>query len=148
MNDDYTFRLLMRVRYCECDAQQVVFNGRYADYADIAATEFIRVAAGGFQTLLEQGIDNQVVSLKIDWQSSAKFDDVLALDVNVGHIGNTSYSLCTNIFDYSTGRPVATITVVYVVVDTEQYQKMAIPNSLKQKLNTPLNRVLCDQAGR
>ncbi len=26
------FTLLLRVRYGECDAQQVVFNARYADY--------------------------------------------------------------------------------------------------------------------
>ena len=147
MNQNYEFRLLMRVRYCECDAQQVVFNGRYADYADIAATEFIRHAAGDFQSLLEQGVDNQVVSLKIDWQSSAKFDDVLALDVNVEHIGNTSYSLRTQIFDHLSGRPVATINVVYVVVDTQHYQKMPIPEFFKTKLHTPLNGVLCNQAG-
>ena len=34
------FELLLRVRYSECDAQEVVFNARYADYADLAATEF------------------------------------------------------------------------------------------------------------
>jgi acyl-CoA thioester hydrolase len=75
------FTLLLRVRYGECDAQQVVFNARYADYIDIAMTEYFREAVGGFQYLLEQGLDNQVVSLHIDWHSSAKFDDVLAISV-------------------------------------------------------------------
>ena len=32
------FTLLLRVRYGECDAQEVVFNARYADYIDIAMT--------------------------------------------------------------------------------------------------------------
>ena len=47
------FTLLLRVRYGECDAQQVVFNARYADYIDIALTEYFRVAVGGFQALLD-----------------------------------------------------------------------------------------------
>ena len=75
------FTLLLRVRYGECDAQQVVFNARYADYIDIAMTEYFRAAVGGFHVLLDQGLDNQVVSLHIDWLSSAKFDDVLAIEV-------------------------------------------------------------------
>ena len=32
-----TLQLLVRVRYAECDAQGVVFNARYADYADLAS---------------------------------------------------------------------------------------------------------------
>ena len=34
------FRYYMQVRYGECDAQKVVFNARYGDYTDLAATEF------------------------------------------------------------------------------------------------------------
>ena len=81
------FTLLLRVRYGECDAQQVVFNARYADYIDIAMTEYFRSAVGGFQALLDKGLDSQVVSLHIDWYSSAKFDDVLAIAVTVKRWG-------------------------------------------------------------
>ena len=41
------FRFRFRVRYNECDAQLVVFNARYADYVDLAMTEFMRAL---FQT--------------------------------------------------------------------------------------------------
>ena len=40
------FTLLLRVRYGECDAQQVVFNARYGFYIDVAATEFYRALFG------------------------------------------------------------------------------------------------------
>jgi len=33
------FRFIFRVRYAECDPQQIVFNARWGDYVDIAATE-------------------------------------------------------------------------------------------------------------
>ena len=65
-NDNPNFTLLLRVRYAECDAQQVVFNARYADYIDVAMTEYFREVVGGFQSLLDKGLDNQVVSLHID----------------------------------------------------------------------------------
>ena len=38
------FRYYLRVRYQECDPQHVVFNARYADYADLASFEFMRAA--------------------------------------------------------------------------------------------------------
>ena len=34
-----TFRLRLRVRYNECDAQGIVFNARWVDYVDIAVGE-------------------------------------------------------------------------------------------------------------
>ena len=33
-------RVLIRVRYGECDAQGVLFNARYMDLVDVAFTEF------------------------------------------------------------------------------------------------------------
>jgi acyl-CoA thioesterase FadM len=40
------FRYLLRVRYGECDAQKIVYNARYGDYVDLAATEFLRAIWG------------------------------------------------------------------------------------------------------
>ncbi|MGH9635377.1 MAG: acyl-CoA thioesterase, partial [Candidatus Angelobacter sp.] len=43
------FRYYLRVRYGECDAQKVVFNARYAEYVDLATTEFLRALGYGEQ---------------------------------------------------------------------------------------------------
>ena len=50
------FRFRFRVRYNECDAQQVVFNARYADYVDLAMTEFMRALGRDYKALLARGI--------------------------------------------------------------------------------------------
>jgi acyl-CoA thioesterase FadM len=34
--------VLVRVRFAECDAQNVVFNARYGDYVDVAVSEYYR----------------------------------------------------------------------------------------------------------
>lgn len=141
------FTLLLRVRYGECDAQQVVFNARYADYIDIAMTEYFRSAVGGFQALLEKGLDNQVVSLNIDWHSSAKFDDVLAVAVTSTKVGNTSYSFEILITDFTSQKLIAKSNITYVMVDTQHYQKTPVPDWLREKLLSTQSMPLINHAG-
>lgn len=142
-----SFILLLRVRYGECDAQQVVFNARYADYIDIAMTEYFRAAVGGFQELLDKGLDSQVVSLHIDWHSSAKFDDVLAITVSSTKVGNTSYGFEIVITDFKTQKLIAKSTTTYVMVDTQNYQKAPVPDWLREKLSSSPEIPLINQAG-
>lgn len=141
------FTLLLRVRYGECDAQQVVFNARYADYIDVAMTEYFRAAIGGFQVLLDRGLDNQVVSLHIDWYSSAKFDDVLAIEVTAKKVGNTSYTFAISISHFESRRLVVNSTITYVLVDTENFQKTSVPNWLREKLLSPALFPLINHSG-
>ena len=141
------FTLLLRVRYGECDAQQVVFNARYADYIDIAMTEYFREAVGGFQYLLDQGLDNQVVSLHIDWHSSAKFDDVLAISVTSTKLGNTSYGFDILINDYISQKLIAKSSMTYVMVDTQNYQKTLVPDWLREKLLSSALLPIVNHAG-
>jgi acyl-CoA thioester hydrolase len=141
------FTLLLRVRYGECDAQQVVFNARYADYVDVAMTEYFRAGVGGFESLLKQGLDNQVVSLHIDWLSSAKFDDVLSLRVSSKKVGNTSYTFEIVISDFGSQRLIAKSTITYVMVDTQNYQKTPIPQWLRDKFLSTAVLPVIDQAG-
>jgi acyl-CoA thioester hydrolase len=141
------FTLLLRVRYGECDAQQVVFNARYADYVDIALTEYFRVAVGGFQVLLDKGLDNQVVSLHIDWFRSAKCDDVLAIEVLLQKIGTTSYAFEISIFDFLSKKLIAKSITTYVMVDTQTYQKTPVPDWLREKLLSSASLPLINHAG-
>ena len=141
------FILLLRVRYGECDAQQVVFNARYADYIDIAMTEYFRAAVGGFQNLLNKGLDNQVVSLHIDWHSSGRFDDVLAIAVTSTKVGNTSYSFEIVISDFTSQKMIAKSSITYVMVDTKRYQKTSVPDWLREKLLSASSLPLVNHAG-
>lgn len=141
------FTFLLRVRYGECDAQQVVFNARYADYIDIAMTEYFRYSVGGFQVLLDKGLDTQVVSLHLDWHSSAKFDDVLAIAVTSNKVGNTSYSFNILVTDFASQKMIVKSTITYVLVDTQNYQKTPVPNWLRETLISSALMPIVNHAG-
>jgi acyl-CoA thioester hydrolase len=134
VNNSPPFELLLRVRYAECDAQNVVFNARYADYADLAATEFMRELVGGYQNLIAQGLDNQVVNLNISWQKSAKFDDILCLVVHVSNVGNTSFTIQITMIDWLTKQAIASAEIVYVMLDIASFTKIVISQEMRDKL--------------
>ena len=142
------FRLLLRVRYGECDAQQVVFNTRYGDYVDVAATEFYRAVFGSYQALLDQGLDSQVVRMVTDWRAPARFDDVLQLEVSTLHLGNSSFSLQVDIRRHADQAAIARSEVTYVMVDAQHYSKVAIPDAIRVRLQQGAPGVAVNQAGQ
>lgn len=146
MQNKNEFSLLVRVRYGECDAQQVVFNARYADYVDLALTEYMRHKIGGFQTLLAQGLDNQVVNLNMDFRSSARFDDVLEIEVQVLHLGNTSYRCGLIMRQYGTKQVVVEAQITYVMVDSTHFQKTPLSPWFKEQLSVSSAPVIINQA--
>lgn len=141
------FTHLLRVRYSECDTQKIVFNGKYAEFVDIAATEFTRAVWGHYNDILAMGVDSQVVNLTISWQAPSTFDDVLAIEVKAGHIGNSSYTLAFNIVNHVSGTQIATAEIVYVMVSATEFSKMSIPSDLKKKLIDGAPGVVVNHAG-
>ncbi len=141
------FRYVFRVRYGECDAQQVVFNARYGDYADQAATEFLRAIGMDYRDLLERGLDNQVVKMTMEWQSPARFDEILCAEVEAVHVGNTSYRLFVRFVENETRRAVATVEAVYVMVTTDPWEKTPIPDDIRGKLEEGARGLQLDQSG-
>lgn len=142
------FCFRFRVRYNECDAQQVVFNARYGDYVDIAMTEFMRALGRDYSQLLAAGLDNQVVKLTTEWQSPARFDDVLNVFVSLTHMGNTSFSLQADIRHADDGRAIARSEAVYVMMTTEPFEKTSVPNDLRELFQAGAPGVVIDQSGR
>ena len=141
------FRLYFRVRYSECDAQQVVFNARYGDYADLAATEFLRAIGMDYRDLLARGLDNQVVKMTLEWQSPARFDEVLCAEVDTAHLGNTSYTLAIRFHERDSRRAVATVEAVYVMVTTDPWEKTRIPEDIREQLMEGARGKVVNQAG-
>lgn len=141
------FTLLTRVRYGECDAQMVVFNARYGDYADLAATEYFRAIFGGIQALLARQLDTQVAHYRIDWKAPARFDDVLGVRVQTARVGTTSFTLEMDFFLPATQTTVAQAQLVYVLVAVPGFTKTALPPDLRAALERGAPGVVANQSG-
>ncbi len=141
------FCYLLRVRYAECDAQKVVFNGKYVEYIDIAVTEFIRVTLGSYEELNALGIDYQVVSVTVNWKAPAHFDEVLAIHVQLQKMGNTSFTLDIGFYNYQTKTLVATGQITYVLVNPKEHNKKPIPADMRAILEKGAPGVVVNHAG-
>lgn len=131
------FKVLVRIRYSDCDAQGVMFNARYGEYVDVAVTEFYRRAFGSYQDILDMGLDSQVVSLLIEWKSPCSFDDVVAISITDIRLGRTSYTIQLQFTDVETQREIASAKIVYVMVTANEHQKIAIPDDFRALLIQP-----------
>jgi acyl-CoA thioester hydrolase len=131
MSSPFTHRL--RVRYSECDAQGVVFNGHYLFYFDIAYTEFIRATHGSYQGLLDTGFDAVVAESTVRFRSAAHFDEDLELHLWVAHLGTTSMEIEATV-THGEGL-VAEIDTRYVFVDPESAEKKPMSEDLRARLS-------------
>jgi acyl-CoA thioester hydrolase len=140
------FRYYLRVRYVECDAQKVVFNSRYSEYADVGITEFLRAA--GIQEEFAKGpLDFQLVKQTIEWKAPAHFDEALELSMQATKLGNTSFTVATEFRVAGETRVLVTIETVYVLVDAHTLTKTPLPDHIRRALAHGALGKITDHAG-
>lgn len=128
MTAAFTYRF--RVRYGECDAQQIVFNARWGEYVDIAATEYTRALFGTIDPAIG-GIDWRVRKQTLEWRAPARFDWILDARVTTAAVGTTSFTLRTDFHRAGApagAPPLVSAETVYVVVDPAAGVKLAVPD--------------------
>jgi len=140
------FRYYLRVRYFECDAQKVVFNARYGDYIDLAATEYLR-ALDLINMTTGEGLDFQVVKQTTQWMAPARFDDVLELSVYASHLGNTSFTLKTDIRIAGSDEIIVTAETVNVAFDHHTLSKKALSDEARAIMQKGGPGLIVDHAG-
>lgn len=143
------FRYYLRVRYQECDAQHVVFNARYGDYADLSCFEFMRAALPRASDAFDGSFEVQTVKQVVEWTGPMRFDDVIESSIWVSRFGNTSFDLACSLRRANSGarEPNVTITTTYVHVDKETWTKKAIPPKYREALADGARGKATDHAG-
>jgi acyl-CoA thioester hydrolase len=121
-----------RVRYAECDPQGVVFNAHYLAYLDTGITELWREALGGYQLMIDRGLDMVVVETTLRFHQPAHFDEMLGLEMVVTRLGNTSIS---SVHRLVRGDDlVLEGTLHHVLVDLKTRSKTSIPDWIRSGL--------------
>ena len=141
------FRYYLRVRYQDCDAQHVVFNSRYSEYADLVSFEFMRAALPRPTDGFDGTFELQTVRQVIEWRSPARFDDVLEMTAWVSRIGTTSLTLSTEMRRAGEAAVLATSETVYVHVDPKTFTKRPIAPEMRAALEAGARGKTTDHAG-
>ena len=125
------FRTNQRVRYHECDPQGVVFNANYLTYFDVAMTELWR-ELGGYQAMVEAGVDMVVAEARILYRSPLRFDDEFEAEVEIARLGETS--MTAELLLARGGEATAEGELRYVFIESGAGAKAPIPEAIRDGL--------------
>ena len=125
------FRCTQRVRYHECDPQGVVFNANYLTYFDVTMTELWR-ELGGYQAMVEAGLDMVVAEARILYRSPLRFDDEFEAEVEIARLGETS--MTAELLLARAGEACAEGELRYVFIETDGAEKAPIPEPIRAGL--------------
>ena len=125
---DFAFSTRFKVRYAEIDGQKVVFNSRYLEYADVAATGFwewtgIEAALGDVWRHTEFHVRHTA----IDYLKPFVWGDTIEAFVRIARIGSSSLTQRFELCHAETGALHTTIdmTIVNVHLPTGAAQPIA-----------------------
>lgn len=125
---DFRFSYRKRVRYSEIDAQAVLFNARYLDYADIASTEYFR-AIGLPQAGNGSGeVEFHTARAAIDYRRPILLDEEVDLWFRATRIGTSSLGLALEIHGADADDLRAEGELVYVHVVEARGRPTPIPD--------------------
>jgi acyl-CoA thioester hydrolase len=134
--NDFKFHTSVRVRWMECDAQGIVFNGAYMGYLEIAQAEYFRNLGFSIYKIAQRGFfDSAVVKATLEFKAPARIDDILELYARVSRIGNTSLTLDVEIYLQDSAKVLTTLQAVYVGFYPESGTTRPVPDEIRELVN-------------
>ena len=126
------YRHRFRVRYAELDPQNVVFNSRYLEYADLLVTEYWR----SIDLPLE--LEFHIARAEIDFRRPIRALEWIEGRVRPLSIGNSSMAMVVSLYGAEADGDVddlrAEITLVHVHVDLATGESQRIPDTVRTLL--------------
>lgn len=129
------FQMPLKVRYYEADQQAVVYHGWYLNYFDEAFIAYMDDPNRGRGAMSTTDADVMLVHTEIDWHASLRWPGEATIAVSLVGMGNSSVTM--DFAAISDGVPVCSARTVYVVVDNKDFQRIAIPEVMREALGHP-----------
>ena len=133
---DFKFHTPLRVRWMECDAQGIAFNGAYMDYLEVGQSEYFRNLGFSIYLVGQRGyFDTAVVKTVLEFKAPARVDDMLDLYVRVGDFGNTSFHLEMEIYRQHSETLLHAVQGVYVGYHAASGTTRRVPDDIRELVN-------------
>ena len=132
--EDFTFFHRLRVRWAEVDRQDVVFNGHYFLYFDVAIAEYWRAIGFNYPADIVDkfGTDIYAVKAAAEYHGSATYDDMIDVGCRVGRIGRSSVQFLFGIWRGE--EHITSGELVYVNADPKTKKSAAWPEPLRRAI--------------
>lgn len=131
--DGFDFSTRLRVRYAEIDAQNVVFNSRYLEYADVALSEYWR-----WLRLAElpewSGMEFHVARAAVDFKRPFRYDDEIDCWVRTDRVGTSSVTSRIELCHVASGALHTVIELVHVNVDLDAGMAQPVPVAVRARM--------------
>ena len=127
---DFRFFHRLRVRWAEVDMQKIVFNAHYLMYFDTAIADYWRALALPYEEAMHalEG-DLYVRKATVDFQASARVDDLLDVGMKCTRIGNSSMAFTGGLFRQN--ELLVGCELVYVFADPATQTSRPVPQALR-----------------
>ena len=130
---DYRFLDRLRVRWAEVDMQKIVFNGHYLMYFDTAIAGYWRAMAMPYhETMAALAGDLFARKATVEYEGSARYDDLCELGVRCARIGRSSMVFSLALFRGETR--LVHGELVYVFADPATQTSRPVPAPLREVL--------------
>jgi YbgC/YbaW family acyl-CoA thioester hydrolase len=123
----------LRVRWAEVDLQQIVFNGHYLMYFDTAIAGYWRALALPYhESMAALGGDLYVRKATLEYEGSARYDELLDVGIRCDRIGTSSMLLQAAVFRGE--QRLVHGELVYVFADPASQTSRPVPKALRELL--------------
>jgi acyl-CoA thioester hydrolase len=121
-----------RVRYAEVDQMGVVYYANYFLYMESGRTGLLRDEGYPYTRIEDEGMLMPITETKLQYKSSAKYDDKILVETTIGYIRNASIRI-NYIIKKEDNTIIAKGYTVHPVVDRE-FKIVDVPENLKKIL--------------
>jgi acyl-CoA thioester hydrolase len=131
--EHFRFFHRFRVRYAEVDAQAVVFNSRYLEYADMLVTEFWR--SRGLSVTGADALEVHIRKATVEFMQPIRLDDEIDGYVRVNEFGRSSMVTRIELHGVASEDLRASVELVQVHVDLTTGKSRPLPESVVRALS-------------
>lgn len=126
------FSTPIKVRYAEIDGQKVVFNSRYLEYVDVAATEYWEwTGIGDALGAVWRETEFHVRRAEVDYLRPFEWGDTIIVTVGVERLGTTSMTMRYEMAHAGTGAVHCVVTQVTVNVHLPTGRPAPLPDAVR-----------------
>lgn len=133
---DRPYRAQLEVQFGDIDQARIVYYPRFVHYFHVAMEQFFRDIVGiDYPRVMNRHrLGHPTVHLEVDFRIPLRYGDFVEIEVLLEKVGTTAVIWNYTVHTRDSDRVHATGRVVTVNIDLDDFEKVEIPDWLREKL--------------